>query len=224
MSQPNFESTSIQVLEKNELYWVINKPAGLAVHNGPLNLIDLLEKQVGERFHPVHRLDRETSGLILLARGSKATALLQKTLSSENSKKEYLAIIRGQITNGGKWTMPISSKAEGRQNPAGKNKERVTALTQYEVLDHNQWLSLISCTLHTGRQHQIRKHAALAKHHIIGDKRYGDPKYVKMITKRYQFSGLALHAQRLSFHLKGKDQTFEAPMPSSWHCFELNPS
>ena len=212
-----------EILTENKHFLVVNKPAGLAAHNGAINLVDLLEKQAGERLHLVHRLDRETSGLILLARGSQSTQLLQETLSKKESKKEYLAIMRGQVEPKiEQWSFPISSKAEGRQNPAGRKKDQVSAVTDYRVVDQNKWLSLVHCVLLTGRQHQIRKHAALAGHHIIGDPRYGDKAYQKMIVKRYGCQRMLLHAHRLSFTFNDTKYDFVSPMPDSWLCFGLS--
>ena len=210
------------VVAEHALFYMINKPAGLAVHNGPQNLIDLLEVKLKERLNPVHRLDRDTSGLILLARGSKATTALQQSLSSSSSSKNYLAIIRGQLKQKqGSWTMPLSNKAEGRRNPAGQRKDQVSAHTDYELVDQNKWLSLVRCQLKTGRQHQIRKHIVLAGSQIIGDRRYGDLKYQKMIDQRYEDSRLFLLAQQLLFNLKGQNFEFTLDLPDYWQKFGL---
>ena len=214
--------SEIEIIHDQQGLVIINKPAGLAVHNGEVNLIELLEAELDERLKPVNRLDQETSGLIVLARGASAAASLQRSLASPESQKSYLAITRGQPKSAqGDWRAAISPKSEGRKNPAGKRQDRVEAHTGFEVLAQNKWLALIRCRLFTGRQHQIRKHACLAGCHLVGDRRYGDPKHAKMIAQRYRFEGLALHSAHLSLSYEGACLEFEAPLPTAWSCFDL---
>ena len=210
------------IIREHRDFIVVNKPAGIDVHNKPGNLIHRLELTTQTRFKPVHRLDQETSGLILLAKTAKATSSLQVALSSSLSQKSYLAVIKSKLKpRVGQWTMQITNKAEGRRQPAGPAKKRVSAHTEYEVLDQNQWLSLISCTLHTGRQHQIRKHCALAQCPIIGDLRYGDPKHARLMAHKYKFNGLALHAYYLKFNYQGEHFIFSKKPPEMWNNFNL---
>ena len=213
-------SGAIEVIYEDRALVVVNKPAGLSVHNDSGNLIERLVAERGERLRPVHRLDRETSGLLLLARAREAAGALQRALQSGESKKEYLASLRGQFPEPrGDWRAPISPKAEGRRNPAGLKKDRIEAHTRFEVIAQTQWLSLLRCELLTGRQHQIRKHAAIAGHPIVGDRRYGDPKHARMIAHRLHFEGLALHAARLSVSYQGEQFSFTAPPPLAWETF-----
>ena len=210
----------IKIIYEDRSFIVVNKPSGLAVHNGAVNLIDILEMEISIRFKPVHRLDRETSGLIVLARDKEAAARLQRSLQAADSCKEYLAVVKGQpSTPIGDWTTPLSPKAEGRKSPAGKVKDRVPAHTHFELLDQTPWLSLLRCRLLTGRQHQIRKHCVLDGSPIIGDARYGHPKHVQMISRRYKFDDLALHAYHLRMSDQGQQHTFQISPPDSWLSF-----
>ena len=210
----------IEIIYEDRSLVVVNKPSGLAVHNGPTNLINILVSEFGERLKPVHRLDQETSGIILLARGAKGAARLQQALVSSESSKEYFALVRGKPPQQvGDWTAQISPKAEGRKNPAGPSKDRVQAHTHFEVIAQTPWLSMLKCQLLTGRQHQIRKHAALAGCYIVGDRRYGDPKHVRMISHRFKFNGLALHASQLTITHHDRQHTFTAPPPTEWEVF-----
>lgn len=212
----------IEIIYENYDFFVINKPAGLAVHNGAVNLVDTLEYELNFRLKPVHRLDRETSGLIVLARNKEVAARLQNSLQISSSHKEYLAIVKGRPSHlSGQWTRSLSPKAEGRKNPAGKVKDRVSALTHFEVIDQTPWLSLLRCHLSTGRQHQIRKHCSLDGCPVIGDVRYGNPKYVRMISKRYHFDGLALHAHCLSLTDHDQVHTFQVSPPKPWQVFDF---
>jgi len=212
----------IEILDEDERLIVINKPRGLSVHNGPENLIDVLADGLGQRFKPVHRLDRETSGVILLAKSKLAAAELQGDMLDPATRKVYTAIVKGQPkVEAGDWRQSISPKAEGRRNPRGTSKDRVDAHTRFRVLAKTQWISKLECQLLTGRQHQIRKHAALAGCHVIGDRRYGEPKHAKMIEKRYAFEGLALHAMLLNIRIGGRNRVFRAKPPKDWALFGL---
>ena len=93
------------------------------------------------------------------------------------------------------------------------SKDRVPAQTRYRITEANQYFSLAEVRLLTGRQHQIRKHSALAKHAILGDPRYGDPKYNERMAKIYQTSRMFLHAAKLTLTFEGTTLSFEAPLP-----------
>ena len=128
-----------------------------------------------------------------------------------------LTVVKGQPSQfNGEWTKPLSSKAEGRKNPAGKLKDQVPAHTHFELLAQTPWLSLLRCRLLTGRQHQVRKHCSLAGCHIVGDTRYGSLKHAEMISRRYRVDSLALHAYRLSVSDQGHVHTFQVPPPKAW--------
>ena len=218
-------SGPIEVIYADRALVVVNKPAGLSVHNDSGNLIERLVAERGEHLRPVHRIDRETSGLLLLARDREAAAALQRALQSGESEKEYLASLRGRLSEPrGDWRAPLSPKAEGRRNPAGLKRNRVEAHTRFELIAQTQWLSLLRCQLLTGRQHQIRKHAAIAGHPIVGDRRYGDPKHARMIAHRLRFEGLALHAARLRLRYRGEALSFTAPPPAAWGAFGFESS
>ncbi len=214
---------SIELVYEHSDFIIVHKPSGLDVHNKAGNLIDLLELELKLRLHAVHRLDQETSGLLLLAKTAQATTQLQTALSSSQSQKIYLAIVKGQLASkSGIWSMPISAKAEGRKQPAGLAKNRRPAQTEYTLVDQTPWLSLLTCRLQTGRQHQIRKHCALAGYPIIGDQRYGDPKHTRLMAHKFKFNSLALHAYHLSFNYLGNEYSFIERPPSNWEAFGLN--
>ena len=97
----------------------------------------------------------------------------------------------------------------------------VHAHTRYRVVARNDYLTKAECTLVTGRQHQIRKHALLNRHPVVGDRRYGDRKYNRMMAERYSFGGMALHSHRLSLVLAGEPLEFTAREPAEWAIFDL---
>lgn len=219
----------IEIIHTSHNWWVVNKPAGLSVHNAESSksgedLIGILAKQLkiprGE-LAPVHRLDQETSGLILIARG-EAIANLAKALERESSVKKYSAVLRGKFQAPefvGAWDWPLSPKAEGRRNPQGIEKDLKPSKTLVKVLSQNQYFTVVELTLETGRTHQIRRHAALAKHNVVGDRRYDTDKYCDLIAQKYKFARLALHANELTLEVDGKVQSFNCQVPQEFLLF-----
>ncbi|MGE3758694.1 MAG: RluA family pseudouridine synthase [Pseudobdellovibrionaceae bacterium] len=208
----------ISIIEKNSSWIVVEKPEGMSVHNQEEggDLLKHLSSQLKtstQDLHPVHRLDKETSGLMIVALNATAAKDLHQIFEDKKVKKVYCAVLRGVFEKDEKWSWPISDKSEGRKKPQGISADRKEALTAVRILRKSSYLTLAECEIFTGRQHQIRKHAVLAKHAILGDKRYGDDKYNTMIVTRYGLQRMALHAQKLSFDFQGVAYSFESPMP-----------
>lgn len=210
----------LKIIAQNKSWLIIDKPPGVSVHNDVGDVRSLLTAQLPkgsyQDIYPVHRLDKETSGLLLVALDQKTAASLAALFQEHQTEKMYYCVVRGGMPVSEKfqeWAMPISDKAEGRKNPQGMAKDRVEAKTQYRVLKSNRYFSLLEVRLLTGRQHQIRKHTAMAKHAIIGDSRYGDPKYNGKMAGIYGTDRMFLHAFRLSLPLEGKTQTFMTNLP-----------
>jgi len=142
---------------------------------------------------------------------------LQQALQA--GEKEYHAVLRGVIEVTSEWQVweaPISDAAESRTNPQGLSNERIRARTLYRAEKSNPYFSLVHCLLQSGRQHQIRKHAAIAGRPVVGDSRYGNPKDNERIMSYYGFSRLALHAHRLSFKWNLHDFTVVSPAPEEF--------
>ena len=207
----------IEIIEETTDWIAVSKPAGLSVHNDEddYNLLSILEEQLGCTLHAAHRLDQPTSGVMLLGKNPKSTTMLQEALTT--AIKEYTTILRGVLkSNNGSWNQPITNKGEGFRNPQGRKADRIPAQTFYKTVRSNQYFTMVNLTLGTGRQHQIRKHAVLAKHQVVGDTRYGDRRYNAMIAKRYGFNMLCLCASKLDVTLNGVHFCFEAPLPKAW--------
>lgn len=186
------------------------KPEGYSVHNQSPSVVEYLKK-ASKPVHFVNRLDQETSGLMIVAKKPENHELLAEAL--EHGQKFYRALLRGAWDKPEKnltWVWPISDKAEGRQNPKGISADRQEAQTKVQVLRSNKFFTEVYIELMTGRQHQIRKHAAIAKHPIVGDPRYNDKKYNDNIAKLYGAKRMQLHAEKLEFSFEGKDYSFEA--------------
>lgn len=219
---------TLPIVELSKNWLIINKPPGISVHNEEGNVRSLLKKQLApgtfQDIFPVHRLDKETSGLMVIALNSKTATTLAEQFQTHATEKTYCAVLRGSLPVSEtwmEWSTPISDKAEGRKNPQGLAKDRIEAKSLYRVLKSNRYFSLVEVKILTGRQHQIRKHAVLAKHAIVGDARYGDPKDNSRIVKLYGTDRMFLHAFRLSLSIEGQIRTFEAPLPPEFTSLEL---
>lgn len=189
--------SEIPVIFQDSETVVVEKPIGISIHNteDAFNLIDAVESQLGLRkLFPVHRLDKETSGVQIFALNELAARKYAELFQSQSVKKLYVGIVRGALAgSAGIWSQPLSDKSEGRMNPSGVVKDRVSCETRYKVTQTSKYFTKCEFDLITGRQHQIRKHAAVAGHALVGDPRYGDPKYNGRIASMYDESRMYLH-------------------------------
>lgn len=203
--------------------WLIsNKPSGMSVHNDPgADVCTLLNRFLqsnpkaagtvaydnGYGLHPVHRLDRETSGIILLSCRKDVFDHLARQFVDSTVTKEYAALVHGSVplTGGWRsWDWPLTPKAAGRRHPQGQGR-RKPCKTQYCVKIQSRHYSLLECRLPTGRTHQIRRHAALAGHPLVGDKRYGSLRACRYLEAHRRFKRLGLHAAALTIRLPGEE-------------------
>ena len=209
-------NNEIPILFESPDFVVVDKASGLSVHNNedPENLLIVLEKQLRlKKFFPVHRLDKETSGVQILALNEASAKRLADEFQKRSVGKIYNGILRGELKIAkGLWAKPLSDKAEGRRSPAGLPKDRVACETGFHITQSSRYFTLCEFQLLTGRQHQIRKHCALAGHALVGDPRYGEPKYNAMIADRYKNPRMFLHCASVA--LLG--QTFASPLPNEF--------
>ena len=209
----------IAILEVHSGWLAVDKPNGLSVHNDPGNdLISLLSDAIhadpllagdlgagpGSEIHPVHRLDKETSGVILLATDKKMLSGLSALFEKNRVKKTYLALVHGIFDRDIKgfqyWDTPLTKTAAGRNDPCGKGR-RVNSKTRYRVLQQSRRYSLLEIDLLTGRKHQIRRHAKLAGHPVTGDIRYGSKRSVTYLRDVCGYDRMGLHCKRLEFEI-----------------------
>ncbi len=194
---------------------VINKPAGLVVHPGAGQPAGTLQNallhhdaKLAEipRAGIVHRLDKDTSGVMVVARSLRAHTRLVEALQERDVHRQYLAVVVGPMIAGGSVDAPIGRHPRDRlkqavvDEPAGRH-----ALTHYRVRERFRAHTLVECRLETGRTHQIRVHMAHAKHPLVGDAQYGGglklPKGAtpELIEVLRSFKRQALHAEKLEF-------------------------
>ena len=185
----NLEPTNIplDVVYEDEYLMIINKQSGLVVHPAPGHVTDTLvnallyhEKVVkDDSFRPgiVHRLDKDTSGLMLVAKTAKVHELLSDMLKNKQVERHYLAIVDGVIPNSsGTIDAPIGRDVENRQKMMVTAKNSKEAITHFKVLQRFKNNTLIECVLETGRTHQIRVHMDYISHPVSNDPVYGHHK------------------------------------------------
>ena len=202
---------------------VVNKPSGLVVHPGPGHydatlvhgLLECLSglSGIGGVMRPgiVHRIDKDTSGLLVVAKHDAAHETLSEALKQHEIKREYLAIVHGVLDHDqGKIDAPVGRSVHNRLL-MDVVKDGKRAITHFEVVERFAKHTLVRCRLETGRTHQIRVHFKYIGYPIVGDPQYG-PKKDTSLTGQY------LHAIALSFaHPISKEECrFETPIPSSF--------
>ncbi len=210
--------TPLDIVSCQKGWLAVDKPYGLSVHNDPgKDLISLLEERIGSdlklsqqlgiqkpvKVYPVHRLDKETSGIILLATEKKVLTQLSDLFAKGGVDKRYIALVHGTFENIDTdtyhfWDIPLTKSAAGRKNPKGRGK-LVKCKTGYRLLEQSDHYSLLKINLYTGRKHQIRRHAKLAGHPVVGDSRYGSKRAIEFLQKNKNFYRLGLHCQSLGF-------------------------
>ena len=232
-------------IEINRLYEdkhlvVINKPPGLVVHPAPGHysgtLVNALLyhcpdlKGIGGALRPgiVHRLDKDTSGALVVAKSADAHEYLAGQFKARTVQKTYLALVFGEFgETAGTIRLTIGRHPTDRKRMSTKSRKRREAETKWEICEQFKAITLLKLHLKTGRTHQIRVHCAAMDHPIVGDPVYRPRKLMKNITKTYSTLPLSmadalkavnrqmLHAWRLGFvHPKtGEKMVFEAPLP-----------
>ena len=234
------EDIPLDIVYEDDALVVVNKAAGMVVHPGHGNYngtllnallyhFESLPLNANDRPGLVHRIDKDTSGLLVVAKTEKAMTHLAKQFFDKNSQRSYYALVWGDIKDD-------TGTIEGHIGRDPKNRLLMTvfpdgdqgkeAITHYEVVERFGYTTLVRCRLETGRTHQIRAHMKHIGHTLFGDARYGGDNILKgtTFTKYKQFVDncfkllprQALHAQTLGFvhPISGKSMSFEAPLPN----------
>ena len=229
-SQPDIE---IQIIEENDDFIIINKPAGISVHPGDHEHEDTVVnwalahfpqiKNVGENpLRPgiVHRLDKETSGILIIVKNQKSFKHFKQLFSERKIKKTYFALCWGsfQKNKGQISTFIGKSNSNPLKQATSANAEKLInpkkALTSFEVVEQRKEMSLIRVSPKTGRKHQIRIHLQSIGHPIVGDKIYNTKNFQQDNKKHHR---LMLHAQKIEFYFPpGKRYSLESDLPKDF--------
>ena len=213
------ENIPLDIVYEDEDVIVVNKPQGMVVHPAAghpshtlVNALlyhtrDLADSPEGFRPGIVHRIDKDTSGLLMVAKNAAARESLEKQLATKSNKRQYLAIVHGNFAEEeGTIDAPIGRNPKDRKQMAVVEKGK-SAVTHFKVLEQYQGYSLVECQLETGRTHQIRVHMAYIGHPLAGDPLYGP-------RKTLPGHGQFLHAKTLGF---------EQPRTGEWLEFSVQP-
>lgn len=226
------EDIALDVVHEDAHVLVLNKPAGLVVHPGAGNpggtlLNALLHREPALAELPrggiVHRLDKDTSGLMVVARTLPAHTALVDMLTRHDVERQYEAVVLGTLVAGGTVDAAIGRYLGDRLRQSVRDEEDGRrAVTHYRLAERFRAHSRLRCQLETGRTHQIRVHMAHIGHPLVGDSLYGGglklPKGAieQLVTALRGFRRQALHAQRLAFvhPVSGEPMQFSAPVPA----------
>jgi len=224
------EDIALNIVHEDAQVLVIDKPAGLVVHPGAGNpsgtLVNALlhydpALAAVPRAGVVHRLDKDTSGVMVIARTLQAQTWLVAQLAAHAVKRQYLAVVAGALVSGGTADFPIGRHPRERLK-MGVREDGRPAITHYRLRQRFRAHTALECRLETGRTHQIRVHMAHRRHPIVGDPLYGGalklPRAAseELIALLRGFKRQALHAERLEFAHPGSGETVvcTAPVPA----------
>jgi 23S rRNA pseudouridine1911/1915/1917 synthase len=217
------EDIPLRILHADEHVLVVDKPAGMVVHPGAGvrkgTLVNALlhhfpeVRNVGDEERPgiVHRLDKDTSGVMAVARSLKAYSELQRQFKAREVRKVYLALVWGRMLSlEGRYDWPVGRHVKHGQRMSTKTRKPRPAVTEYRVQKEYDEFTLLEIRPLTGRTHQIRVHLSAAGHPLAGDRRYGSSR-----KSKYKFPRLFLHSHRLSFRhpSTGEWMEFFSPLP-----------
>ncbi len=220
------ENIPLDIVYEDECMLVINKPQGMVVHPAPGNyegtLVNALMYHCQDSLSGingvmrpgiVHRIDKDTSGLLLVAKTNEAHLSLSEQIKNKTAHRHYICIVDGIFkTKKGIIDAPIGRHPSSRLKMAVTPTNSKNAVTHFQVAEYLNNATLVECDLETGRTHQIRVHMQYVGHSILGD-----PLYAR--KNPYNLSGQALHAQSITFNhpINGKQMTFSVNPPP---CFE----
>ena len=199
----------LDVIFEDDYIIAINKPNNMLVHHAhhsrnvaeEISLLQLIENEKGIKVYPIHRLDRKTSGIILLAKEKAYVAKFQELFIKKEIEKTYYGVVRGHAPE----TKKIDSPVKGRD--ANVHKDALTFLTTLQKITLNipvkpydsSRYSLVELLPKTGRMHQLRVHMNKISHPLIGDAKYGDKNHDTMFAENFGWKNMFLHAGKLEF-------------------------
>jgi 23S rRNA pseudouridine955/2504/2580 synthase len=226
-----FVKVTFGVVHEDKDVLAVDKPAGLAAHPGTgiegATLVEMARAYLKVpadlpptefKPSPAHRLDRETSGVVLVAKHRKAMVRLGEIFTDgEGVTKTYLALVKGKMPrDSGLIDLPLSEHEQTGKSKAARGVNMQEAITRWKVVSAAKELSLLAVNIETGRTHQIRRHLEAIGHPVAGDRRYGDFGFNRTARQRWGLRRMALHAWKLTIPhpVTGVPLKLEAPLPA----------
>jgi tRNA pseudouridine65 synthase len=220
------ESTRpIAIVYSDDDIVVIDKPPGMLTHSNRFDrasptVVMVLGSRLGGRVHNVHRLDRMTTGAMVLARNAAAAGELSQQFRDRTVEKTYLAVVRGHSDDEGTVDSPIADSTDGEERDATTSYRTLGRGRVAEPIGrYNEgWFSLVELALHTGRSHQARRHLHRIGHPVVGDNRHADKAYNRWAWERLGERHMFLRAVFLRFHHPADGSAVEVAMglPAIW--------
>lgn len=218
---------NIEILFEDRHMIIVNKPNNVLIHNSYYarnikeeTLLDLLFTQFGCHFYPVHRLDRKTSGILMLAKQKEDVAVFQDLFNANQIRKTYFGIVRGFVD----LPLVIDSPVKNPDTKIYKDAETFCEPIYKKLLEipvtpyEKSRYSLVKLTPATGRMHQLRIHLNKISHPIVGDYKYGDRFHNRMFEQEFDCENLFLHAYSLYFTqpITLEEIELNASFPTDW--------
>jgi tRNA pseudouridine65 synthase len=219
---------SLEIIFEDDYLLCVSKPNNVLVHHAFLSrnvadedsLLQIIENEKGLKVYPIHRLDRKTSGIILLAKEKEFVSKFQELFTTNQISKTYFGVVRGFSPD----TKIIDSPVKGRD--ANVHKEALTHLKTLEKVTLNipvkpydsSRYSLVELSPKTGRMHQLRVHSNKISHPLIGDAKYGDKNHDVMFAENFGWKNLFLHAGKLTFKhpFTSEELILKSSFPTDW--------
>ncbi|OGQ72632.1 MAG: hypothetical protein A3G94_05915 [Deltaproteobacteria bacterium RIFCSPLOWO2_12_FULL_60_16] len=211
-AKPTPAPRGFKILFEDDDILIINKQAGIAVHEGKeilkrhslLGMLEAAYRSRGIVPRLVHRIDKETSGLLVVAKSTSVVEDLEKRFEGGEVEKEYLALVAGRLSaREGSIDFPLP----------GREGSPVSALTHYRVEREYAQTTLVRVRMATGRMHQVRLHFAKLGHPIVMDVKYGDFTFNRQFRKTHGLKRQFLHASTIALEYRGKKRKWTAPLP-----------
>ncbi len=217
-----------EILFEDDYIVVVNKPNNILIHNSyyarnntDATLLELMHQQFGYQFFPVHRLDRKTSGVLVLAKGKENVSIFQALFHSNQIQKIYVGIVRGFFLNG---PITIDTPVKNPDTESYKDAETYCeplCSSQLNIPVHpydTSRYSLVRLIPRTGRMHQLRIHMNKISHPIVGDYKYGDRFHNRMFENEFNCKNLFLHAYSIQFNhpITNSKVNIKASLPGDW--------
>ncbi len=224
---PPVDLSQLHVLLEDDWLMVLNKPSGVAVHTGSGitggTVVDLVRAYLGPKAvrndfaaSPAHRLDRDTSGVLVVAKRRPAMVHFTNVFTEGRAKKRYLVLVKGRMPKAsGLIDLPLAEHQQTKESKAKRGVNLQEARTRWQVLAQNDQVAFLSCAIETGRTHQIRRHLAALSHPVVGDPKHGDFAFNREAKARWGANRLFLHAASLELpHPQDQHPLHaEAPLP-----------